>query len=353
MTKFPIRPPRIGFSAPVLSQEQLIEMHRSMKLIRLFQERLMAMLASPDDKHLIETSIRLERGEEAVAVGACFALRKEDLIAPDFHPIAQILAKGGDLNRLMAEILGRNTGYNKGRTGLFHLSDYSAGILSNSGVMASHIPLATGAALASKVMNKDEVTLCFFGDAAVCEGEFYESMNMAALWDLPIVYICVNNGYGANLRPREHTASWNIADRGATFCVPGFIADGNDPVAVYGTVSEAVERAKRGEGPSLIEARCHDWHTVHNESPGENLFDREHWFKPKAATRNRTLPLLWTMNDPVENFQAKLLRTGMLTDQKVSAVETQLKAIIDEAVEFAKRSPSPALEEAMNDIFAD
>ena len=229
----------------------LMEMLRRMLRIRHFEEQVLQLV----DRGEIVGAAHCYIGEEAVAVGACLALRDDDWMTGNHRSHGHPIAKGGDVRKAMAELLGKRTGYCKGKGGSMHLADFSIGILGESGILGSSIPTAVGAALGSQLQGNDRVAVCFFGDGASNEGAFHESMNLAAIWRLPVVFLCENNQYAVTSSFKDMVATESIADRAAAYNVPGVLVDGQDVLAMYEAVSQAVSRCRAGQGPSLVEGR--------------------------------------------------------------------------------------------------
>ena len=226
--------------------DQLIKMYTQMVRVRCFEEKLVEMFARGTMPGLAHLSI----GEEAVAVGACNALRDDDYITSTHRGHAHCIAKGASLDRMMAELFGRETGYCGGKGGSMHIADFEKGILGANGIVGGGIPIAAGAGVGIKVQGRDSVVVCFFGDGASNQGAFHESANLAAIWKLPVIYVCENNLYGISMSQSRHQAIKNIADRAVAYGMPGRAIDGNDVLVVWQTVQEAVARARKGEGPT-------------------------------------------------------------------------------------------------------
>src|SRR5574337_719848 len=241
--------------AAALGKEQLLSMYRMMVTIRRFEETLRDLFFQGQIPGFVHVSI----GEEAVPTGVCAALTAADYITTTHRGHGHMLAKGGELKPMMAELFGKRTGYCKGKGGSMHIVSYDLGILGANGIVGGGIPIATGAALASSFRGNSVVAVSFFGDGASNEGTFHESLNLAALWKLPVIYICQNNGYAGFTATQDSTAVKDIASRAQGYGIPGVIVDGNDVLAVYDATRTAVARAKRGEGPTVIEAKAYRW----------------------------------------------------------------------------------------------
>ncbi|MCK6555126.1 thiamine pyrophosphate-dependent dehydrogenase E1 component subunit alpha [Candidatus Binatia bacterium] len=324
-------------SAPPLPRSALLQMFRTMVNIRRFEETIRDLFFQGEIPGFVHVSI----GEEAVPTGVCAALDPGDYITTTHRGHGHMLAKGGELKPMMAEIYGRRTGYCKGKGGSMHIVSYDLGILGANGIVGGNIPIATGAALASSFRNHAEVAVCFFGDGASNEGTFHESLNLAGLWKLPVIYVCQNNAYAEFTPTAESTSVPDIAVRAAGYGMPGVIVDGNDVLAVYAAAREAVERARRGAGATLIEAKTYRWegHVV-----GEQAFVGE--YRPREeveAARARC---------PIARFANYLETAGIATGADLDEIRAAVQADLDAAVAFARSSPFPEPLEAELDVFA-
>jgi len=317
-----------------LSKEKLTHMYKQMLEIRFFEEKVFDLYA----QNLVPGTIHLYLGEEAVAVGVCTALNKNDYIVSTHRGHGHCIAKGADLKRTMAEILGKKTGYCKGKGGSMHIADFSIGMLGATAVVGAGLPIAVGAALSIKLRKADQVVACFFGEGASNQGTFHESINMASTWKLPVIFVCENNLYAMGTRQSRVMAIENIADRAVAYGIPGIIVDGNDVLAVYQATQKAVERARKGEGPTLIECKTYR-HKGHSRvDPAK--------YRPKEEVEE------WLAKDPIKHFKEKLLQTNTLTESEIQQIEKQVLAEIEEAVKFAMESPYPDSEEALEDVYA-
>src|SRR5260370_14975182 len=236
-----------------VGKDLVLDMYRKMHRIRYFEQKIKELITSAEIPGFVHVSI----GEEATAVGACAALRSTDRITSTHRGHGHLIAKGGDVARMMAEIYGKRTGYCKGKGGSMHIVDFSLGILGANGIVGGGIPIATGSALAAKLKGNDDATACFFGDGASNEGTFHESLNLASIWKLPVVYVCENNGFGEFTPTSAVTSVKDIAVRAAGYDIPGHVVDGNNVLEVYRYTSEAVARARRGDGPTLLECKTY------------------------------------------------------------------------------------------------
>jgi len=319
-----------------LTTEKQIEMLRSMQTIRRFEER-----ASDDyQAGAIYGVVHCYIGEEAVAVGVCAALNSDDQIISTHRGHGHCLAKGADLNRMMAELYGRQTGYCKGKGGSMHIADFSIGMLGANGIVAGGIPIVTGAGLAAQLEGKGRVAVSFFGDGASNAGPFHESINIAATWKLPMLYVCENNLYSAGTTAAETLALSDVAARAAGYGIPGVVVNGNDVMAVYEAAEAAVNRARAGQGPTLIECKTYRWRG-HTERPGQE--DP----RPKEEIEE------WQQRDPINRFATSLMEHGILTEEAWQKMDADILAAIEDAVKFSEESPFPKPEAAVEDIFAE
>jgi TPP-dependent pyruvate/acetoin dehydrogenase alpha subunit len=321
-----------------MDKELLLEMYRRMRRIRRFEETAEELYY----RGTVVGILHLYIGEEAVATGACLALNDNDFITSTHRGHGHVLAKGGDAKRLMAELCGRSTGYCQGKGGSMHAADLGLGVLGANGIVGGGFGIATGAALSAQKRQSGQVTVCFFGDGASNQGVFMEVLNMAALWKLPIVYLCENNNFGEYTRVEEATvADPPIGARAAAFGLPTREVDGNDVMAVYEAVKEAVDRARAGEGPSFVEARTY---RLAGHHMGDIGFGRCYRTKEELDER-------WAQ-EPVGRFRRWLLKEGHCTEAELEAIEEQIEAEMQEAADFAKESPHPELEEVTDHVYA-
>ena len=319
-----------------LTTEKQLEMLRSMQIIRRFEER-----ASDDyQAGAIYGVVHCYIGEEAVAVGICSALNRDDQIISTHRGHGHCLAKGADLNRMMAELYGRQAGYCKGKGGSMHIADFSIGMLGANGIVAGGIPIVTGAGLAAQLEGKGRVAVSFFGDGASNAGPFHESINIAATWKLPMLYVCENNLYSAGTTAAETLALSDVAARASGYGIPGVVVDGNDVMAVYEAAEAAVNRARAGQGPTLIECKTYRWRG-HTERPGQE--------DPRPQDEIET----WRQRDPINRFAANLTDQGVLTEEAWQKMDAEILAAIEDAVKFAEESPFPDPGAAVEDVFAE
>ncbi len=282
-------------------------------------------------------------GEEAVAVGVCAALEDTDYIAGNHRSHGHPLAKGGDVKGAMAELYGRVDGYCKGKGGSMHLADFSIGILGESGIVGSSVPVATGAALAAKIRGDDFVSAVFFGDGASNQGACHESMNLASIWDLPVIFVCENNQYAVTTSYKDSVAVEHVADRAVAYNMPGVSVDGQDVIAMYEASMEAVKRARSGQGPTLIEGLTYRF-DEHSLGLGRVR---------RGAYRSEEEIEKWKKRDPIEIFTRRVVSLGELSEADCEAISEEERLKVEEAVEFARNSPYPEPSELHEDMWAN
>jgi TPP-dependent pyruvate/acetoin dehydrogenase alpha subunit len=310
-----------------------LALYRQMLTIRFFEEKAIELFS----QGLIPGSTHPCIGQEAIAVGACAALRPDDFALATYRGHGVAIAKGSPTRNLMAELLTRVTGCCRGRGGSMHLCDIERGLLGTNAIVAAHIPIAGGVALASMLRGRTQVTACFFGDGAACEGEFFETLNLAALWRVPLILICENNGYAISVPTSLSQSTPDIADRAAGFGIPGAIVDGNELLAVLEAVETAAARARAGGGPTLVECKTVRWER-------HSAFSSGKYSSPEEAFR-------WKAVDPIPRFAALLQERGTGEKELIQEAEAA-KAEVDEAVEFALNSPLPGPQTIYQGIFA-
>jgi pyruvate dehydrogenase E1 component alpha subunit len=316
------------------SKEQLTYMYRKMLEIRFFEEKVYELYG----QNLVPGTIHLYAGEEAVAVGVCANLRDDDYLVSTHRGHGHCIAKGARLDKTMAEILGKETGYCKGKGGSMHIADFDIGMLGATAVVGAGIPIASGAGLSIKLRRTDQVAACFFGDGASNQGTFHEGLNLAATWALPVLFVCENNLYAMGTRQSQVMLIENVADRAEAYGIPGISVDGNDVLAVYEATKAGMERARAGKGPTLIECKTYR-HKGHSRVDPAT-------YRPKAEVSE------WMKKDPIVRFKTQLLERQILTDQEAKKIEADVTNAIDAAVEFATKSPYPAPEEALEDVYS-
>jgi TPP-dependent pyruvate/acetoin dehydrogenase alpha subunit len=306
----------------------------TMWTIRRFEEAVDDLFA----RGLMHGTMHLSIGQEASATGACLALRTDDAITSTHRGHGHCIAKGADLTRMMAELLAKETGYCRGRGGSMHIADTATGNLGANGIVAGGIPIAAGAALAFQMRGEDRVVACFFGDGAANEGAFHEAVNLAAIWKLPVVFICENNKYGMSFSTEKSMAIEHISQRAAAYGIPGVTVDGNDLDAVHEAVSGAVARARTGEGPTLVENLTYRW-KGHSKSD-KNLY------------RTKEEISEWRGKDPILRFEAQVKESGILSEDEVQAVRTLAMEQMREAVRQANAAPDADPSDLLDAVFA-
>lgn len=320
-----------------LDKDLLLEMQRRMLRIRLFDERASKMVKRGFIPGTVHTSI----GQEAQVVGACMALAKGDHMTGNHRSHGHPIGMGSPLGPLMAELVGKATGVCKGKGGSLHLADYAVGSLGESGITGSSIPIAVGAGLSAQVMDEKRVALTFFGDGAANQGVLYESMNMASAWKLPVIFLCENNHYALST-PAHTVTGGRIVDRAFGFGMPGIrVENGQDVLEVYDAVAEAVARARRGEGPSLVEVMTYRFRE-HSEGLRINTDYRD------ANERE-----FWLSRDPVALFRTMLIERGIAFAAEMDAVEAEIAQEVEDCVAFATESPDPDRSVAFADLYSD
>jgi len=316
------------------TEVRLAQIYRKMIEVRAFEEKVFDLYA----QNLVPGTIHLYAGEEAVAVGVCSVLRKDDYITSTHRGHGHCIAKGADLKKTMAEILGKKAGYCKGKGGSMHIADFTIGMLGATAVVGAGLPIAAGAGVSAKLRKSGQVVVCFFGEGASNQGTFHESLNIASTWKLPVVFVCENNLYAMGTRQSRVMNVENIADRGVGYGIQGIVVDGNDVLAVYEAAAEAVERARRNQGPTLIECKTYR-HKGHSRvDPAK--------YRPKEEVQE------WLAKDPTKRFREHLLRNNLFTEEELQKIEKEVAAEIEEAVKFATESPFPDPEEALEDVYA-
>ncbi len=318
-----------------LPPEQQRAMLRRMLTIRRFEER-----ASDDYRAgKIYGVVHCYIGEEAIAVGVCSTLGPSDRIISTHRGHGHCIAKGADLNRMMAELYGRQAGYCKGKGGSMHIADFNIGMLGANGIVAGGISIVTGAGLAAQMEGKGDVAVAFFGDGASNAGPFHECLNIAATWKLPMVYVCENNMWAAQTPAAATHAMGDVAGRATGYGIPGVVVDGNDVFAVRQAAAAAVQRARAGDGPTLIECKTYRWR-AHTERHGQ------------ADPRDRAEVEAWLRKDPIALLEHQLRQQGELDDSGMRAMEREIADTLQAAVAFAEASPHPLPEQATDDVFA-
>src|SRR5919204_3185245 len=307
-----------------LTPAQLREALRLMLLIRTFDERALALYRAGEMRGTTHPYI----GMEAVGVGVMLALRADDWVSSTHRGHGHTIAKGGEPKKMMAELLGRATGYSGGKGGSMHIADMDKHMLGANGIVGGGMGLATGAALTAKLQNTGSIAVCFFGDGALEQGVLHETTNLAAIWKLPVVFVCENNQYAMSARSDWSVAGGDPAKRAAGYGIPGVTVDGMDLFGVHAAASELIERARRGEGPAYLVCNTYRYHGHHAGDP-LNYREREEVER-------------WRQQDPIERVKRTIVEQGVISTDEMEQLEQQVDRQVDEAVEFAKSSPEPA-----------
>jgi acetoin:2,6-dichlorophenolindophenol oxidoreductase subunit alpha len=317
---------------------EIVVMYEGLRRIRDFEEEVIALFNSGKVPGFSHSYI----GQEATAVGVCHALEPDDRVASNHRGHGHVLAKGADPSRMMAEILGKQTGYLQGMGGELHIMDADIGVLGANGIVGANFPIAAGAALNDKLAGNGRVTVAFLGDGSTAEGTFSEALNIAALWELPVVFVCENNRYG-EWTPVEDAVAGRIVDRGTSFGIPGVEVDGQDVVAVHEVAQEAVDRARSGNGSTLIESHTYRWH---GHMYGEEAMLGGKTYRPPEEIEH------WRNNrDPVVLARQRCIDEGAASEQELAALEERIRLEIATAAKFAQESAVPAPEQALEFVF--
>ena len=321
--------------ASPLKKETLVDMYRSMILVRRFEERSGQQYGLGK----IAGFCHLYIGQEAVAVGAAYAVGPTDYMISAYRDHGQALVRGADPGMVMAELFGRTSGYSKGKGGSMHLFDIEHHFYGGHAIVGGQIPLATGMGFASRYRNEDRVTVCFFGDAAANQGSFHECLNMASKWKLPVIYLCENNRYGMGTDIARVSAEAEIYKRASAYAMPGEQVEGMDVLKVHDAVKEAAEHARSGRGPVLLEARTYRY--------------RGHSMADPATYREKSEVESERKNDPIQKLRDHLVRGKIAADQELEAIDAEVKKVVDQAIKFADQSPEPSEEELWTDTIVE
>ena len=317
-----------------IKRETLTEIFKRMNEARCFEEKVSYFFA----RGMVHGTTHLSVGEEASGVASCMALDDGDLITSTHRGHSQVIGKGIDLNKMMAELLGKATGYCKGKGGSMHIADVEAGNLGANGVVGGGHGIAVGAALTQLMKKTGKVVLCFFGDGASNEGSFHEAVNLASVWKLPVIFFCENNLYGMSVPMSKHMNIKDIATRGDAYGIPGYIVDGNNAVEVYKMVKQAAQYTRSGKGPVLIESKTYRW-LGHSKSDA-NVY----------RTKNEIEE--WKQKCPIKRLKAYLIENEILKKEEINEIQKKAKEDIEKAVEFADNSPNPSLDTIIEDVYA-
>jgi pyruvate dehydrogenase E1 component alpha subunit len=316
-----------------LDREALLGMYERMMQIRTFEDLAGKNFAAG----LVPGFVHLYAGEEAVAVGICSQLTDNDFITSTHRGHGHCIAKGVDIPGMVAELMGKSTGVCKGKGGSMHIADVSKGMLGANGIVGGGIPLACGAALTAKTLGTGGVAVCFFGDGAANQGTFHEGLNLAAIWNLPVVFVCENNGYAESTPVRYHCSASDIANRAGAYEIPGVVVDGLDIFAVYEAAREAIARARRGEGPTLLETKTYRYYG--------------HFQGDQVTYRTAEELDTYKQRDPISAVRSALIERGMATEAELDAIDARVAKELDSAWDAAKAAPFPAPEEALTDVY--
>lgn len=322
-----------GTVATDLDRETLLSMYERMRQIRTFEDLAGKNFAGG----LIPGFVHLYAGEEAVAVGICSQLSDKDYITSTHRGHGHCIAKGVDIAGMVAELMGKSTGVCKGKGGSMHIADIEKGMLGANGIVGGGIPLACGAALTAKTLGTGGVAVCFFGDGAANQGTFHEGLNLAAIWNLPVVFVCENNGYAESTPVRYHCSASDIANRAAAYEIPGLVVDGLDVFAVYEAAKEAIERARRGDGPTLLETKTYRFYG--------------HFQGDQVTYRTAEELDSYKQRDPILSLRSALVARGIASEAELDAIDARVEQLLDEAWQAAKSAPFPEPEEALTDVY--
>jgi acetoin:2,6-dichlorophenolindophenol oxidoreductase subunit alpha len=315
------------------SKKTLIELFTVIVRGRLFEQGAIESVMRGSIPGFIHVAI----GQEAVAAGVCCALRQNDFAISNHRGHVHALAKGVEMKPLMAEIFGKRNGICKGKAGTMHLTDVRVGLLGSSAIVGGGLPIATGIALSSQLQGIEQVTVCFFGDGAADQGVFHESLNMASLWKLPIIYCCENNGWAQFTPQGMATKVTDLAKRAAAYDMPGVIVDGSDVLAVYEAAKTAADRARKGEGPTLLECKTHRWY-------GHFIGDAQKYRPADDIEEARK-------HDPLAKLEAKIIKEKILTQNEVEEIKKGAQAEVAQAIKYAEEGPLPSVNEMYNDVY--
>jgi len=317
-----------------MGKDKLLKIYKKMLEIRKFEKKLYSLFLTG----VMPGTMHQYIGQEAIAVGVCENLREDDYITTTHRGHGHYLAKRAPLKELMAELFAKKTGCCRGMGGSMHIAKLSSGILGGGGIVGAGIPIACGAALSAKLRKKGQVVACFFGDGAVNTGAFHEGVNLAAVWKLPVIFVCENNFYAFSTPIKKVVAIENIAERAKGYGIPGVVVDGNDVLEVYEIANQAIKRARKGKGPTLIECKTYRY-------KGHARFD-------PATYRPREEVEEWLRKDPLHLYQKKLIKLGIINEKKIKEIEEEVKESIEEAIKFAEESPEPDIRNSLEYVYA-
>jgi TPP-dependent pyruvate/acetoin dehydrogenase alpha subunit len=313
----------------------LLAMYRQMVLIRIAEEALLRLFERAEMPGFIHSYI----GEEATGVGVCYALETADVITSTHRGHGHAIAKGCDLNLFFAELYGRASGTCKGKGGSMHVADLDIGVFGANGIVGGGVPIAAGAALASSIRGEKRIAVAFMGDGATDIGPFHETLNLAAVWNLPVVFVVENNGFADFIRVSDHQKIDRISQRASAYGMPGQTVDGNDVEAVYSAAKEAVERARSGHGPTLLECVTYRW--------------RGHFEGDPQPYRTQDEVEAWKARDPIKAAQVRLIEAGLADPSVFESIRAEMTGKVDDAVNFARAAPYTSPESALEDVYTD
>jgi len=316
-----------------IDNAKLREIYTTMVRIRAFEERVIA-----EYHNNILGPIHSSIGQEAIPAVVCALLRQDDYILSNHRGHGDIIAKGARCDLMMAELFGKETGYCKGKGGSMHIAAVDLSNLGATGIVGDGVPIASGVALGCKMQKFDRVVVCFFGDGAMCSGAFHEGIGLAAIWDLPVVFVCQNNQYQQSTRVKDHTKLEDLSDRAKAYGIPGVTVDGNDAWAIAEAAGKAIEMARGGRGPTLIVGNTYRYCGHHIGDPGTSYRTEEEIEE-------------WKKQDPIDRLRDYLLQKKMLTESQIEEINAGTMRELDEAVAFANESPEPSIQDALNDIY--
>ena len=319
-----------------IGKQKLLDLYTTMLRIRLFEDRIIYLYARGDVPGLAHLYV----GEEGVAAGVCAALNDDDFITSTHRGHGHVIAKGADVKYMMAELLGKKTGYCKGKGGSMHIADMTLGILGANGIVGGGLPIAAGAGLSAINRGTTQVCAAFFGDGATNTGSWHESLNLASVKKLPVIFVCENNGYGISTSQAMHQNITDVSVRAQAYGIPGATVDGNDVLAVHEAAIEAVKRARKGAGPTLLECKTYRWRGHHEGDPSQGL-----------RYRSKEEIEAWKEKCPIKRLAGLIVKRKAATQAALDKIEKSLTEEIDAAVEFAKASPFPALDDMYEDVF--
>ena len=317
----------------MMEKQRALHIYTTMNIIRKFEEKALHLFES----NLLRGSVHLCVGQEAIPATVCSHLRETDYITTTHRGHGHCIAKGAEPGRAMAELMGKATGYCKGKGGSMHIADLTKGNLGANAIVGGGIPIAVGGALAAKLKGTDQVTVAFFGDGASNQGTFHEGINLAAVWKLPVIFVCENNGFGISVPVKESTSVKDVSVRSASYDIPGITVDGNDVTAIDEVIQQAIVRAKAGEGPTLIECKTYRWFG--------------HWTGDPQVYRTREDVEEWKKKCPIRRFRDYLLTNGLAEEKELDAIEKEAAVTAENAAEFAVESPEPDPASVLEDVF--